>query len=514
MKERFSLETAVARAARHVGPEQLSEFRRLLRTLVYGPDFQFVFCECTDQLLRDRLIAQIDDVLRGLKQSVTTVRLDSDSPADHLALEEALTQASESHEVVHVLGLSSWWTADRIAGLNVRREAIAQKARSRLVFWFSEEALGRLITGAPDLWSWRTASAYAFDANAVSAPKDLRPIPNGDIDNRSLDVRRRRISELSEWTKDRSVDEELKASLLAELAELLANAGDMEEALRIREDELLPFYKRIGDAGSFASTMLDIADIHRDRGEFAIAMGLYRERVLPLFEDTDDLGLRAATMNRIAAILEEQGEFDEAIRILREEVLPAYERSENSRAQAITTSQIASLNRRRGDDRDALRIYLKEVLPVFDRIGDIRGRAATLANIADVYRTRGELNEALRIYQEDVLPIFVRLGDVRGRAITMGDIAHVLQLRGEYDSALNIVLEEQLPAFETLGATRELIVARGNAAVALMKRNRPKDKYDAKKLLEQALADARKIGLSHDEKEIKERLKKLAKTRY
>ena len=119
-------------------------------------------------------------------------------------------------------------------------------------------------------------------------------------------------------------------------------------------------------------------------------------------------------------------------------------------------------------------------------------RASTMGRIADILYARGELDEALRIRREEVLPVYERLGAVRERAVAMGQIADILHARGELDEAFRILREEVLSVFERMGDVRSLVVGRMNLAMTLLKRGKPEDRAEARRLLELALAAARK----------------------
>ena len=69
------------------------------------------------------------------------------------------------------------------------------------------------------------------------------------------------------------------------------------------------------DEYSRAVTMGKIADILGQRGETDEALRIRREEELPVFERLGDVRSRAVTMGQIADILEQRGETDEALRI-------------------------------------------------------------------------------------------------------------------------------------------------------------------------------------------------------
>ena len=161
-----------------------------------------------------------------------------------------------------------------------------------------------------------------------------------------------------------------------------------------------------------------IADILQSRGELDEALRIRREEQLPVYERLGDVRARAVTMGKIADILQSRGDLDEALRIRREEELPVYERLGDVRSRAVTMGKIADILQSRGDLDEALRIRREEELPVYERLGDVRSRAVTMGKIADILQSRGDLDEALRIRRQEQLPVYERLGDVRARAVS------------------------------------------------------------------------------------------------
>lgn len=315
---------------------------------------------------------------------------------------------------------------------------------------FCERLIG--LTGEPTHHSnlWWTLSRTAFHA--------------GDLTQalRAAEAR---------WELERQRgDERAVAAAVSLIADVLQLRGEWNEALRIRRDELLPVYEKLGDVHSRAVTMSHIASALQLRGEWAEALHIWRKEVLPVFEILGDVRGRAATMGHIADVLQSRGEWEEALHIWREEVLPVYEKLGDMRERAMTMDDIANVLQSRGEWDEALRIWREEVLPILERLGDVRERAVKMGRFANTLQLRGEWSEALRIWREEVLPVYEKLGDVRARAVTLGYIANVLQARGELQEALRIRREEQLPIFEKLGDARERAVTMGRIADVLVER--------------------------------------------
>ena len=89
---------------------------------------------------------------------------------------------------------------------------------------------------------------------ALPAQASYAPI----IDPRSTLERTRRIGQIQAWLQQNPPDE-LCLPLLDELAALLQGFGRFDEALRIRLDEELPVYEKLGDKHGVLVTDADIA---------------------------------------------------------------------------------------------------------------------------------------------------------------------------------------------------------------------------------------------------------------
>ncbi|MCB9567159.1 MAG: tetratricopeptide repeat protein [Myxococcales bacterium] len=188
-----------------------------------------------------------------------------------------------------------------------------------------------------------------------------------------------------------------------------------------------------------------IADILQARGQLDDALRIRQEEELPVYERLGDVRSRAVTMGKIADILTARGQLDDALRIRQEEELPVYERLGDVRSQAVTMGKIADILQARGQLDDALRIRKEEELPVYERLGDERSRAVTMGKIADI------------LHAEAV--------DDRGEALTA--LARVLVARGELDAAGRVIDEALAILHPELGPGVRLqvggAVARGRA---------------------------------------------------
>jgi phosphopentomutase len=70
-------------------------------------------------------------------------------------------------------------------------------------------------------------------------------------------------------------------------------------------------FERLGDVHSKAVTMGKIADILQARGQLDEALRIYQEEALPVYERLGDVHAKAFTMGRIADILQARGQEDQ-----------------------------------------------------------------------------------------------------------------------------------------------------------------------------------------------------------
>ena len=495
----FAIEQSRLAEARHLPVPCHDDFLRLSRTLIHGPEFQWLLVEAPNEGLRRQVMTALDNVLQLAGLSSNRLPL-SAKILDVPMLEERLVKIARSAAVVHVLGQSGWFDAARWEAFNTRRERLASKARSKLVFWLDAEAIALASRYAPDLWSWR-GGVYSFvpeaaltttaspgeviHRDAIYPDNFLRALAI-DTDNRSMAERSRRVVEIKTWLdRHPEAPDELKVSPIDELGRLLFSLGDYDDALKLWQEIELPLHRRLKDNRAAAITMGQIANILQKRGDSEEALRIYREEQLPVYERLGDIHSRAITMGKIADNLQERGYSDEAMHILREEVTPAFEHLGDKCLRAITMSQIANILKQRGNSEEALHILREEVTPAFEHLGDVSLRAMTMGRIADILQQRGESEEALHIHREEELPVYERLGDVRSRAITMGKIADILVQRGDSLEALRILCEEVLPAAERIQDTALIANTLYKCATVRLNFGVPENQVDDQNILEE-----------------------------
>jgi tetratricopeptide (TPR) repeat protein len=127
-----------------------------------------------------------------------------------------------------------------------------------------------------------------------------------------------------------------------------------------------------------------IADVLQDRGETEEALRIRREEALPVYERLGDVRAKAITLGQIADVLQRRGETEEALRIRREEELPVYERLGDVREKIICRAKIGRDLIRRGnpEDRPEAREHLEWALAAARKL-----RLPEAAVIEDILNT-------------------------------------------------------------------------------------------------------------------------------
>ncbi len=97
------------------------------------------------------------------------------------------------------------------------------------------------------------------------------------------------------------------------LCQLAYRAGELE-AVRDAATEMARLARVAGDDRDWALAQGQIADVLADRGELDEALRIRREEELPVYERLGDVRTRAITLGQIADVLATRGELDEGLR--------------------------------------------------------------------------------------------------------------------------------------------------------------------------------------------------------
>ncbi|HET9209251.1 MAG TPA: tetratricopeptide repeat protein, partial [Thermoanaerobaculia bacterium] len=262
------------------------------------------------------------------------------------------------HEIQIETGALTRWLAE----IREKREGVRVESTSS---WFA------ILNGPFHAWQ-------SFCEKLLQRPLKARERSDvlwtlSQVALRSGDLDRAAAAARDKAKLDRSRGAERKAALATgTLADVLQARGQLDEALRIRREEELPVYERLGEARERAVTMGKIADVLHVRGELDEELRIRREEELPVYERLGDALSRAMTMGKIAALFHVRGELDEELRIRREEQLPLYERLGLGASRDMVAGRFnlakTYLKRKHPGDRETAIELLKLALEAAERL--------------------------------------------------------------------------------------------------------------------------------------------------
>lgn len=403
------------------------DLRRLLRSLVYGPPFQWFVLDVLHEGLRQRLMTAIDGVLHAAQLSSTVVRIDASVP-EVPDLEALLVQQAQSHQVIHVLPQPGWLTPQHWAQLNIRRERLAKHARARQLFWLNADSIVLAASSAPDLWAWR-AGVYTFTAEPealawqlMRQSEDWKNNLSLRSRNQDIESKRKRIKSIEAWLNT-DPPYEMTIDALEELGDILYEMADYDAALVHLEQVALPAHKEHQNSSLIGESIADIADILVIKGEFDRAEAMYRDSLI-ISEAAKNSQNKIHALYGISKILFMRGNIDKSLLILQTEIQPLVDELGAPLKKAALIGKISDLLliKSMGDPSILEKILFmrkNEELPIYEQAGDRRNIAATLSQISFIMGMQGEVEEALEIQTNKVLPVLEELGDLGGKAIAL-----------------------------------------------------------------------------------------------
>jgi tetratricopeptide (TPR) repeat protein len=267
-------------------------------------------------------------------------------------LEHALSLSLVEQVAAHERADEAWRLHPLLAEL-LREKPDAAGAPERLTEWFCS----RLQTGDEDEQTKSWASVHQESATLTEwlariEGATLRRVTPMEVDFAS------QCGPFPTWASafERAVahaeDDGERAWFLFQLGHLRLRSGRPDEAMEAAV-ESGRLAEKSRDEKCAAEAIALRADIFQARGQLDEALRVRKEEELPVYERLGDVLARANTLDRVANILQALGQFDEALRIRKEEVLPVYERLDDvpSILAAKTNLAIMLLRRASGTDR-------------------------------------------------------------------------------------------------------------------------------------------------------------------
>ena len=148
-----------------------------------------------------------------------------------------------------------------------------------------------------------------------------------------------------------TLTDEQRSNVLFTLAYVAHSSGDVETALRIAHDKVTLDGKNHNEREATLAKG-KIADILQARGQLDEALRIRQQEELPVYERLGEVREIAITKGKIADILQARGQLDEALRIRQQEELPVYERLGDLRALLVGRANLAILYLQRGTEGD------------------------------------------------------------------------------------------------------------------------------------------------------------------
>jgi tetratricopeptide (TPR) repeat protein len=167
-----------------------------------------------------------------------------------------------------------------------------------------------------------------------------------------------------------------RAGALGALARVYLSFGELDGALRFREDQIA-IYDKLADASRRAAATMGLAAVHVAQWDANAARKLLEEQVLPALRRPGDIRSHAAALAQLSAAHLARGALDEALRVTREEELPAMERTGDARGVVAAQHRIGRILLRRAHegDREAAEGALKVAHDEAERMGLHSARA-------------------------------------------------------------------------------------------------------------------------------------------
>lgn len=204
---------------------------------------------------------------------------------------------------------------------------------------------------------------------------------------------------------------EILAAICAALAENGGESRLIVTCRYLKEDTLPPHRlhleslagmsnsdkEQIDDVKGKATTLNNMAQIIADQGDIARAITLW-EQSLEIKEQIDDVKGKSNTLNNMAQVIAQQGDVARAL-ALWEQSLEISEQIDDVKSKAATLSNMAGIIAQQGDIARALALY-EQSLEIQHQIGDVKGKAITFNNMAGIFARQGDIPKAVALYKK------------------------------------------------------------------------------------------------------------------
>lgn len=296
---------------------------RLLNIVEEESEFRLVVAIFSDAAYRNQMIARLDKLVPE------SACLDIETENDFFEVLNKFYLVPPNTVLVHLIGATAWLQAplratDLLHSLNYQREQFAANNPFVTVLWLYDAQVRDFAQNAPDMWAWRAA---VLDFAFLPAPDAIISHREIVLEQADSQERRQRLADIEAYLNEQPERYASDAALFREMARiytllgdipqaeeaagsacdlsrehddkkggalalsLLADIfiirGDLDEALRIRTEEELPVYERLGEIRSIAVTLNALFDLYWEAQEFQKAF----EAISRAFMIVEQLGI-------------------------------------------------------------------------------------------------------------------------------------------------------------------------------------------------------------------------------
>jgi len=252
------------------------------------------------------------------------------------------------------------------------------------------------------------------------------------------------------YSRALSVSESVRPEALRGSARVLWRTGKWNEALA-RFTEALQAARRTGRRDLEAALLTDIGNLEDDRGEPAKALARYSE-ALRILEEIGISKEAARVHNNIGAVHFYGNKWDQALEHYQRS-LELSERAGDSSTAAYAQSNIGQVLARRGETERALR-YLDASTRTFERLGDAYMQSTNLLARGILHRTLKDTAKAEAFFRQGIGTLEA-LNMPRELAEANYEFALCIKTKGNRKEARRL-LESAVKEFRRLGAAKEL----------------------------------------------------------
>lgn len=280
--------------ARELRSEHSGEYLRLARLWQHKQGLSWIFAAVDSSGLRDDLIDRLD-------RAHTDARVLLPATADPVHLVALLAQGA-SHAARAHLVCPPGWQPDAMwwRRLNTFRERLADAFPKPLIWWLPDDCITLAARNAPDFWNWRetvfdfTLPPQAVPASLLSAPFDFA----GRAEKEALE---QRLQDIQDYLARHDPSDAPAAHLWLEAAGANERLGLWDASL-ICATQAKSSFSALGNERMAAQAQGKIADILQARGQLDEALAVWRDDVLPVFELAGYTREAGLARERIAAL--------------------------------------------------------------------------------------------------------------------------------------------------------------------------------------------------------------------